>query len=146
MKSQLWHYLSSLTFVTAPFLVINIQKSSLHLDEWSNLFNIMQLKELELLYVNITDYISCWFASLLADNTLNSGIDVCLWSATFIKQTALLPFTCSRYTVKHANLKPKNNCWWWHRCLCFWLDHRWMKVGKLSSLSAAASTVCWKLL
>lgn len=47
----------------------------------------MQLKELELLYVNVTDYIPCWAASPPADNKLNLRIDVCLRSAMFIKQT-----------------------------------------------------------
>lgn len=61
MKSQHWHYSSSLTFVTAPFIVINIrQEGTLHSDEWSTLFHIMKLKELELLYVNVSDYTHCW--------------------------------------------------------------------------------------
>ncbi len=47
----------------------------------------MQLKKLELLYVNVTDYIPRWVASPPADNKLNLTIDVCLRSAMFIKQT-----------------------------------------------------------
>lgn len=47
----------------------------------------MQLKERELLYVNVTDYIPCWVASPAADNKLNLWIDVCLRSVMFIKKT-----------------------------------------------------------
>lgn len=46
----------------------------------------MQLKELELLYVNVTDYIPGWTAFLKEDNRLKLKIDVCLRSATFIKE------------------------------------------------------------
>jgi len=105
VKSQHWHYLSSLTFVTAPFLVINIvQEGTLHLDDWSNLFNIMQLKELELLYVNVSDYTRCWVAVPNADNRLNSRIDVCLRSAMFVEETFQLPFASTDSALNHINL------------------------------------------
>lgn len=46
----------------------------------------MQLKKLELLYVNLSDYTRCWIAFQAADNRLNLRIDVCLRSVMFIKE------------------------------------------------------------
>lgn len=59
------------------------------MDEWSNLFNIMQLKKLELLYVNATDNNPRWVTSPPADNKLKLE-DWCLSQLCLVHQANYL--------------------------------------------------------